>query len=465
MIQPGFRERMRLAVLDERLGRALEKTTSHLVRKRDEAFAQLEDSDRQRDLARAAKLRALAHLDENLAAFAARCRENGIVVHAARTAGDAAELIAGLAEGRGSVIKSKSMATEEVNLNDLLEARGVHVVETDLGEWAVQLAREKPSHIVVPALHKTKEQFAELIGLKVGETLPADPAGLVTVARRALRREFIAAGVGISGVNMGIAETGTIVLVTNEGNGRLVTSGPPLHIALMGIEKVVETLADATQILRVLARAGSGQKLTTYTSFISGPRRPGDPDGPEEVHLILLDNGRTEYLASELWESLLCIRCGVCLSACPVYQKVGGHAYASTYPGPIGLLATHMVRPDEKEALVDGPHASTLCGACLEACPLRIDIPRMLIALRKKGVEEKKVPLAERAFAAGYAALATRPLAWRLALAASGKAASLVGRDGFLPSLPSLLGRWTGVRDLPAPPSTPFRAWFAGRHG
>jgi L-lactate dehydrogenase complex protein LldF len=451
-------ERARLAVANAKLQAALWRATGRLLDNRDRAFAALSDGDARRDAAREARLRALRTLDQQLERFVASCVKNGIQVHWARDAEEANQLVVELARGRGSVIKSKSMATEETELNAALEASGLEVVETDLGEWVVQLAKERPSHIVAPSLHKTKDEFAELIGQQLGRAVPAEHETLVKAARERLRREFVRSGVGISGVNFGVAETGTLVLVTNEGNGRLVTSGPAVHIALMGIEKVVATLDDAAALLRVLARSGTGQKMTSYVSFISGPRRADELDGPDEVHVVLLDNGRSTYLGNEMWESLLCIRCGACLNTCPVYRRIGGHAYGSTYPGPIGLLATPMIQPDDPEVRADLPHASSLCGACHEICPVRIDLPRMILALRARAITERHAAATERWIFRLAAFALARPALYRLLLFLGALVTRIVGTR----ALP-FFGRWTKTRDLPPVAPTSFQTWWKRR--
>jgi len=299
------------------------------------------------------------------------------------------------------------MATEEIQLNGHLEAAGIYPVETDLGEWIVQLAKEPPSHIIAPAIHKTKEQVAGLIGLAAGRPLPADIPTLTAEARRVLRSAFLEAGIGISGGNIAVAETGSVVLVTNEGNGRLVTSAPPVHIALIGIEKIAPTWDDAAVWLSLLARSATGQPLSIYTSVITGPRRAGDPDGPDEVHIVLLDNGRSALLGTSKEELLQCIRCGACLNVCPVYREAGGHAYGSPYSGPIGaIVAPTLFGARAYEGL---PQASSLCGACLEVCPVRIDIPRILLELREEQAQTGLTPWWLRAAEQGAAYVLGHP--------------------------------------------------------
>jgi L-lactate dehydrogenase complex protein LldF len=394
----------------------------------------------------------LKDLDKHLENFVSACTKNGIQVHWADSGKDAQKIICDLVAEKGTVVKSKSMATEEIHLNAALAARGIRVVETDVGEWVIQQTKEMPAHLIAPALHKTREDYAQVLKSGFGRDVPLEPRAIANEIRDVLRADFLDAGAGISGVNFGIAETGTIIVVTNEGNACLVTSSPRIHVALMGIEKVVATLDDAVALLRVLARSAVGAKSTSYVSFIQGPRRPDEVDGPDEVHVVLLDNGRTNYLGNEMWESLLCIRCGACLNACPVYRRIGGQAYNSAYQGPIGLLATAMVRPDELEVARDLPHASSLCGACHEICPVRIDIPRMIIALRRRAVASKKARFLERLLYAAAAAVLKRPKLYRWMLGSAGLLARITRRRYMrLPFSQTIV-------PMAAPQS--FRAWW-----
>ena len=310
--------------------------------------------------------------------------------------------------GCKKAVKSKSMTSEEVHLNPALEAAGIEVTETDFGEYIIQLAGERPSHIVAPAVHHTRESIARILSAKLGERVPDDPTTLALTGRRILREKFYSCDLGISGANFAVAETGTIALITNEGNGRLTTTCPRVHIALMGMEKVIPRLADLPVFLKLLARAATGHALSVYTTFITGPRRPGDLDGPAAFHLVVLDNGRSKVLATPFRESLQCIRCGACLNACPVYRRIGGHAYGGVYSGPIGSILTPLY--DSVAANPHLPHASSLCGACLTACPVRINIPHMLIGLRELQHHESKSSLGNLPHPLGPSAAA----AWTL---------------------------------------------------
>jgi L-lactate dehydrogenase complex protein LldF len=378
-----FKENAKAALADVQLRGALKNATSLFGEKRKQAVAGVANWEELRTQARAIKDEVLSDLDRYLEEFVRNAESRGAVVHRARDAAEANSIICGLAKERDArvVVKSKSMTTEETHLNDALEAAGLQVVETDLGEYIIQLANEPPSHIIAPAIHKTRQQIGALFTAELGMPPTDDIDKMTSTARATLRDRFAAADAGISGVNFAIAETGTIVIIENEGNIRLTTSLPRLHIAMMGIEKVIPRFADLEVFLKLLPRSGTGQKLTTYQSFITGVKRHATDEGPDELHIVLLDNGRSRMLAHPVTrQSLACIRCGACLNACPVYQQVGGHAYGSVYPGPIGAVITPQLMGIRKAAQL--PFASSLCGACRDVCPVKIDIPQLLLHLR-----------------------------------------------------------------------------------
>src|SRR5215204_1101889 len=383
-----FDQNARAALRDEHLHGALQNLAATFGERRRSAIQTVDNWEELRERARRIKEETLLHLDEYLERFADKAEGAGAKIHWARDGNEACSIVLRLitAIGATQVVKSKSMATEEIHLNDALEAAGIFPVETDLGEWIIQLAGETPSHIVVPAIHKTRSQIAELFVEKVG-IAPTDDVGALTgAARNFLRSRFAAAEVGISGVNFGIAETGSMLILENEGNIRLTTSLPKRHIALMGIEKVIPKLADLDVFLKLLPRSGTGQKLTTYQSLITGTKKKSTDEGPDEIHIVLMDNGRSRMLAHPVTrQGLACIRCGACLNACPVYQQIGGHAYGSVYPGPIGAVITPQLVGLEKARQL--PYASSLCGACREVCPVKIDIPQLLLHLRAEVVE------------------------------------------------------------------------------
>ena len=441
-------ERARAALDDRFLQQALETATTRFQVLRREAYRDFPEGDFLRERGRQIKEAVLQRMDYYLELLADNVEKAGGVVHWAADASEAREIVVALARQRGVrlVVKSKSMVTEEIDLNEALEAAGITPVETDLGEYIIQLAHERPSHIIAPAIHKTRGQVADLFSKKLGRPLAADPEVLTAAARQELREKFFEAAMGISGANFAVAETGTIVLITNEGNGRLVTTLPRIHVAVMGMEKVIPSLTDLMVFLQILPRSATGQKLSSYTTMIRGPRRAAEVDGAEEFHLVILDGGRSAQLAGRFREALYCLRCGACLNVCPVYRQIGGHAYGGTYAGPIGILAAAMLRGTG--AAKELAHASSLCGACQEACPVKIDIPRMLIELRQGLDEDRIAPWGERVMFRLFARLLVRPSLFRLA----GRLGRVVQRPflrgGRLRSLPLVLKAWTDYRDL-----------------
>ncbi len=415
-VAPGdFKARSRAALEDAKLRQNFRSAMDFLRGKRLAQFPDPEELEGLRDLGAAIRRHALAHLPELLERLEAQLTVNGIQVHWAATAEEANRIIHGIAQARGAkrVIKGKSMASEEIELNDYLAERGITCVESDMGEYVVQLAHEKPSHIVMPAIHKTKGDIAELFHKEIPDTpYTEDVDSLIQIGRKTLRRMFAEADIGLSGVNFAIAETGTLWLVENEGNGRLSTTVPDTHIAIMGIEKVVEKLEHVFPLASLLTRSATGQAVTTYFNLISGPRRPGELDGPRQVHLVLLDNGRTQaYADEELRATLQCIRCGACMNHCPVYARIGGHAYGTVYPGPIGkIVSPHLLGLKAAHEL---PTASSLCGACADVCPVRIPIPQLLIRLRTEARRDPDQAVAHPLQGQGAARTLGETLVWR----------------------------------------------------
>jgi L-lactate dehydrogenase complex protein LldF len=453
------------ALGDPALQTALGRAMPGFRRMRAGAAAELPEWEALRRLAAQIKDHTLAHLDRYLEQLDAAFRAAGGQVHWAADAAAARDVVVALARARGvrRAVKSKSMVTEEIGLNAALEAAGVHVVETDLGEYVLQLAGEAPSHLIAPMIHKPIEAVTELFAAKLGAPRYDRAEDLNRVARAALRREFLAADMGITGVNFAVAETGTLVLVENEGNARLVTTRPPVHVAVMGIEKLVPRLADLGVFLRLLARSATGQRASVYVSLLTGPRRPGEADGPDELHLVLVDNGRTRVLADpDLREALRCIRCGACLNVCPIFERAGGHAYGSVYAGPIGAVLTPALWG--LEPAHELPFASTLCGACGEVCPVRIDLPRLLLELRARAVRAGFAGPTDRVFARLWRFAMGSPARLQLVGRVGRALQRLVVRGGRIDRLPGPLGGWTAYRTAPPLAAVPFRGrWRARR--
>ncbi len=457
-----FKDNARAALGDAELQRALGHMREGFIERRANAAARLPEFDALRDAARDIKNHVLAHLDLYLDIFEKRVVASGGVVHWARDAAQARDAILGICHlvGAKTVTKGKSMVGEEIHLNPFLEQHGIRPIETDLGEYIIQLRREPPSHIIAPAIHVSKEQVAQAFREQHTGWAPERPledsADLLAEARRALRERFLEADVGITGANFLIAETGSTIIVTNEGNGDLTQTLPRIHIVIASIEKIVPTLEDAITLIRVLARSATGQEMSVYTTISTGPRRAADTDGPEQFHVVLLDNGRSALLGTEFEEVLRCIRCGACLNHCPVYGAVGGHAYGSVYPGPIGkVLTPALVGLAESKDL---PYASSFCGRCEEVCPMRIPLPKMMRHWREQAYARRLVPSRERWVLALWALAANVP--WLYHLGARFAAAFLYRRGlrggGKIARLP-LAESWTRFRDLPAPQGETFQ--------
>ncbi|HEY8277180.1 MAG TPA: LutB/LldF family L-lactate oxidation iron-sulfur protein [Methyloceanibacter sp.] len=466
-LAPDFKVNAAKALADAELQRALLNVRRGFVQKRAQAKARLPEFDRLRDEARAIKLHTLTHLDLYLQHYERKVADSGGHVHFAPTAEDAREIILKLCRDAGAklVTKGKSMVSEEIGLNACLKEAGIEAVETDLGEYIAQLRNEPPSHLIAPIIHLNKETIAEEFrrahsGLAPDRTL-ASAADLVAEARAVLREKFLSADVGLTGANLLIAETGTSVVVTNEGNADLTQALPKTHIVIASIEKLVPTLEDACTILRLLARSGTGQEITTYTTFSTGPRREGDADGPRAYHVVLLDNGRSEMLGGSFNDMLCCIRCGACLNHCPVYTTIGGHAYGSLYTGPMGAVLTPALLGIDHAR--DLPNASSLCGRCEEVCPVRIPLPSMLRTWRERDLARGNPSLVQRTALRLWAYAAKRP---RLYHALSGAImrvlATVAGRSGRLRRFP-FSSAWTRGRDLPAPQGKTFHQLYAKR--
>jgi L-lactate dehydrogenase complex protein LldF len=438
-----FREVARGALGNAHMQVALDTATARLYDNRVAAWDQLEDVEALRERAHEIRLHTIDDLDRHIAQFTSALEARGGRVRFCATAEEANAYVVDVCRRVGARVaaKSKSMATEEIRLNEALEAAGVEPVETDLGEYILQLAGEHPAHIVAPAIDKTAEDVAALFSRVEGRPVEAALEPLAQVARRRLREVFETADVGITGANFGVSETGTICLVTNEGNGRLVSSLPRVHVAILGMERLVPTLADLAVLLKLLARSGTGQRLTTYTTLVTGPRRAGEVDGPEELHVVVLDNGRSNLRRGRYREMLACIRCGACLNVCPVYRKTGGGAYGPVYSGPMGaVLAPLLVGIERAPSL---PHASSLCGACSAACPVKIPLHELLLDLRRDLVADGVAPRSERLAFTLWSLAWSRPWAYRLStrLARLGKPFARLAGPGRI---------WSRGRALPA---------------
>lgn len=462
-----FKANARAALADEQLQRALAGLPTGLVAQRTAARARLPEFEALREIGRDIKDHTLAHLDLYLEEYEKNATAAGAKVHWAATAAEARDIVLGICRNAGAelVTKGKSMISEEIALNAHLEAAGMEVVETDLGEYLVQIRGEAPSHIIAPAIHLTQD-MVEADFRRLHTKLPKDrvlvePAQLVGEARAILREKFLAAEVGITGANFLVAETGSSVIVTNEGNGDLTQSLAKVHIAVASIEKIVPTLEDLSAIIRLLARSATGQEISTYTTLSTGPRRPGDPDGPQEYHVVILDNGRSAMLGTPFREALRCIRCGACMNHCPVYAAVGGHAYGWVYPGPIGSVLTPQFLGVKRAA--DLPNASTFCGRCESVCPMKIPLPKLLRHWREAEFSEGGQSWGYRTGLRVWAYMAKKPRVYhgvtRLGMALLGR---LGKRRGAFRRLPLARG-WTRHRDLPAPQGRTFQQLWAER--
>ncbi|RCW45553.1 LutB/LldF family L-lactate oxidation iron-sulfur protein [Paenibacillus prosopidis] len=451
--------RAELALNDEFLRKAVRFTTERLRNGKKKASEEHGNWDEWRERGKQIRLHTIAHLDYYLNLFVNNARANGVHVHFANTGEEAVKLTLDIAEHANakSVVKSKSMVTEELHLNHALESIGVEAVETDLGEYIIQLAGEMPSHIVIPAIHKNRYQIAELLSKEAGYTLPPDTTALAGFVRKKLREKFLEADIGMTGCNFAIAETGSMVLFENEGNARMVSTVPKTQITLMGMERIIPSWEDLEVMATLLPRSATGQKLTMYMSGITGPRRSEDADGPDEMHIIIVDNGRSLQLGDPEFQELLnCIRCGACLNACPVYRHIGGHAYGSTYSGPIGAVLTPSLNKNIAE-WDDIANASSLCGACYEACPVKIPLHDMLVYLRRRKVESGNGNKLESIGMQGFATVMgnSSRLGGMLRLGKLGQ--KLVVRSGVIKTKLGPLKGWNTYRVTPSLPKESFR--------
>ncbi|WP_206830264.1 LutB/LldF family L-lactate oxidation iron-sulfur protein [Alicyclobacillus fructus] len=462
--QSSVRHRANIALRDDFLRGAVHFTTDRLRNRKQAVTEDFGNWEAWRDRGEAIRRHTIEHLDFYLAQFADNLERLGAHVHFCANANEALAVVTDIVRDKAArrVVKSKSMVTEEVHLNHHLEQLGVQVIETDLGEYIVQLAHETPSHIIIPAIHKTREQIKALFEQDGGQNLTTETRDLVAFARRRLREMYLTADIGITGCNFGIAETGSIALFTNEGNADLVANLPKTHIVFMGMERVLPTLADLEVFAHLLPKSATGQNTITYLSMITGPRRPGDKDGAEEMHVIILDNGRSRQLGDPDFQAVLhCIRCGACLNVCPVYRQIGGHAYGSVYPGPIGAVLSPLL--EGGEAYQDLPYASSLCGACYEACPVKIPLHDMLVKERQRFVAKTGGKTGEKAAFAAYRVTFADHRRYLRAIRIARRLQGAFARDGVIQAKIGPLAGWTGARDFPALGDVTFREWWIAR--
>lgn len=459
----------KIALANSQLRRNLSHATSTIRDKRARVVEEMPDWEELREAGQALKARTMRHLDEYLVQLEESVTRAGGIVHWAADAAEANEIICNVVQQHrvDSVVKVKSITTDEIDLNNALAQRGIHALETDLAELIIQLADETPSHILVPAIHKNRSEIRALFEASLGVGgLTDDPRALAEAARLHLRRAFLTATVGISGANFAVAETGTVCVVESEGNGRMCTSLPPVLITVMGLEKVIPTFRDLEVFLQLLPRSSTGERMNPYTSMWTGVS-PGD--GPQEFHLVLLDNGRTNVLGDTVGrQTLYCIRCSACLNVCPVYERVGGHAYQSVYPGPIGAILTPQLEGYRRAGTL--PYASTLCGACYEVCPVKINIPEVLVHLRGKVVDQQRRGTirerlaSERLAMQALARVFLNPHLYRRVQTSARLGQKPVVRDGMIPWLPGILSGWTAMRDAPVVADQTFREWWEARN-
>ncbi|WP_371373125.1 LutB/LldF family L-lactate oxidation iron-sulfur protein [Sporomusa aerivorans] len=454
-----LRDRAVKALKDDQMRQAVRKAVDRLSGNKDKAARELPNWEDWREQTKRIRQHTVNHLDYYLKMLTENVRKAGGQVHFALTASEARAIITGLCKEYNAkrIVKSKSMVTEEIHLNPALEKSGMTVVESDLAEYILQLAGETPSHIIVPAIHKNRFQIAELFSKVAGEKVKTDTPALTLFARKTLRGEFLRADIGITGCNFAVAETGSITLVTNEGNARLATALPKVVISVMGMERVIPTFEDLETVLSMLPRNATGQKLTSYVSVVNGPRQQGDIDGCEKFHLVIVDNGRSRLLADDEYrQALHCIRCGACFNVCPVYRQIGGHAYGSVYAGPIGSVITPLLEND-LTFWGELPYASTLCAACTSACPAKIPLQDLLFKLRERRVNAGHTKVFEK-FAFGmWRQFFKLPSTYKFAMKAASLGQKPLVKNGYITAKLPLLSNWTNSRYLPAAADVTFR--------
>ncbi|HDL4674770.1 iron-sulfur cluster-binding protein [Mannheimia haemolytica] len=458
-----FKQRVEQQVNNEIVRKALVKAQETIGANRQRMVDELGNWEEWRDDAKAIRNHVLANLDAYLYQLSEKVTQNGGHVFFAETAEEATDYIKNVAKAKNAkkIVKSKSMVTEEIGMNHVLEAEGIKVVETDLGEYLLQIVGDKPSHIVVPAIHKDRHRIRQEMHDVLGYQGSKTPEEMTAFVRQKIREDFLEADIGISGCNFAVPETGSVCLVTNEGNLRMATTVPKTHIAVMGMERIAPTFKEVDVLITMLARSAVGAKLTAYNTWLTGPRLEGETDGPEEFHLVIVDNGRSKILESEFQEVLRCIRCGACLNTCPAYRQIGGHGYGSIYPGPIGSVISPLLGGYEE--FKELPYACSLCTACNSVCPVKIPLAQLILKHREKIADAGLTPMAERLSIFGFNFANSHPTLWKVGVKVGAKVASKLIKNGKAPVNFGALGEWTKARDLPTAEGESFREWFNNR--
>ncbi|QLB21519.1 iron-sulfur cluster-binding protein [Vespertiliibacter pulmonis] len=459
----GFKKRVDNQIHNEMMRKAVVKAQETIGANRQKMVDELGNWEEWRDLSKQIRNHVIANLDAYLYQLSEKVQQNGGKVYFAETAEEATNYIrqVALEKKAKKIVKSKSMVTEEIGLNEVLEKEGMTVVETDLGEYLLQIVGDKPSHIVVPAIHKDRYKIRQELHDTLGYDGPENPEAMTLFVREKIRQDFLEADIGISGCNFAVAETGSICLVTNEGNLRLATTLPKTHIAVMGMERIAPTFEEVDVLITMLARSAVGAKLTAYNTWLTGPRVEGETDGPEDFHLVIVDNGRSAILESEFQEVLRCIRCGACLNTCPAYRQIGGHGYGSIYPGPIGSVISPLLGGYEE--FKELPYACSLCTACNSVCPVKIPLAQLILKHREKIVEKGMTPALERLSIFGFTFANSHPNVWKVGVNLGAKIANKFIKNGKAPFEVGALAEWTKARDLPTGDGESFREWFKNR--
>lgn len=461
----NFKQRIDVQMQDSFMRESVANAQTRMFTNRQIAADKLGNWEQWREMGMDIRNHVLENLDYYLHQLSEKVQENGGHVFFAATAQEATDYIEGIVKAKNAkkIVKSKSMVTEEISLNKVLEANGCQVVETDLGEYILQVDDyDAPSHIVVPALHKNRFQIRDVFREKIGYEGTEDPEELTRYVRNYIRHDFLEADIGITGCNFAVAESGTVALVTNEGNARLATTLPKTHIAVMGMERMVPTFEELDIVISLLCRSAVGLPLTGYVTALTGPREAEHLDGPEEFHLVIVDNGRSDILGSEFRDILRCVRCAACVNTCPAYRHIGGQSYGSIYSGPIGAVLSPLL--GDYDDFKELPYACSLCKACHDVCPVKIPLSDLLLKHREKMAEQKLTPLSERASVAAFNLINARPLLWSNTVKVGATMASGLIKNGKLPVQLGAIGKWTEARDLPEPDGESFRSWFKNRN-